>query len=74
VSDDDLVTSDACSYVAWGHSMLVDPWAEVQASAQEAETIVYSHIDMEAVAAVRKAIPTSAQRRLDVYKIESLRQ
>lgn len=31
-------------YVAWGHSMVVDPWAKVVSSAQEAEQIIYADI------------------------------
>lgn len=31
-------------YVAWGHSMVVDPWAKVVSSAQEGEQIIYADI------------------------------
>ena len=54
-------------YVAWGHSALVDPMGRVIASTKEKEDIVYGTMDIGAVAEARKAIPTSLQRRFDVY-------
>lgn len=35
------------SYVAWGHSMVVDPWGKVIAEAKENEEIVYANIGNE---------------------------
>ncbi len=31
-------------YVAWGHSMIVDPWGTILAEADEEETIIYADI------------------------------
>lgn len=31
-------------YVAWGHSMVVDPWGKVVITAKESEDIVYADI------------------------------
>uniref|UniRef100_A0A914UIP4 omega-amidase n=1 Tax=Plectus sambesii TaxID=2011161 RepID=A0A914UIP4_9BILA len=55
------------SYVAWGHSMVVDPWGTVISSAQEEETIVYADIDMAKLHETRKMIPLTMQRRTDLY-------
>lgn len=57
----------AASYHAWGHSLIVDPMAEVLAEAEEAETIVYADLDPEAVEGPRTRIPLRDQRRFDVY-------
>ncbi|RKO97058.1 hypothetical protein CXG81DRAFT_9421 [Caulochytrium protostelioides] len=56
-------------YIAWGHSMLVDPNGDVVAEAQDhqGEQIVYGTVDPARTAAVRQAIPVTTQRRFDVY-------
>lgn len=33
-------------YIAWGHSMIVDPWGKVIASAADKEDIVYADIGL----------------------------
>lgn len=33
-------------YVAWGHSMVVDPWAKVVVEAGDGEEIIYADIGM----------------------------
>lgn len=35
---------DGSDYVAWGHSMIVDPWGKVVASAQEKEEILVADL------------------------------
>lgn len=35
---------ESASYVAWGHSMAVDPWGKIIAEADAKETIVYADI------------------------------
>lgn len=59
---------ESAGYVAYGHSLVVNPWAEVVAEAQAGEEIVYADIDAELNARVRAQIPVSRQRRLDVYE------
>ncbi|PXF45130.1 Omega-amidase NIT2-B [Gracilariopsis chorda] len=60
-------------YKAWGHSMVVDPWGKVVASTEEKESLVIADIHLSRVEQVRKAIPTSKQRRRDVYTLEYLK-
>lgn len=56
-------------YVAWGHSMVVDPWGKVVAGGDRTdETIVYADIEVGLNARVREQIPVSKQRRLDMYE------
>ncbi len=55
------------SYTAWGHSMIVDPNAEVLVEAGEGEEIVYAELKGERIDEVRKGIPIYGQRRFDVY-------
>ena len=54
-------------YQAYGHTMVVDPMAQVVAEAEEAETIVTWELDSAKIEDTRKAIPLPYQRRFDVY-------
>jgi predicted amidohydrolase len=55
------------SYVAWGHSTLVDPMGQVIGTTDETEGIVYGLLDNELINETRSSIPTSNQRRFDLY-------
>ena len=55
------------SYHAWGHSMLVDPNAEVKEEAGEREEIIYAELSGDRIDEIRKGIPLLGQRRFDVY-------
>lgn len=61
----------SASYVAWGHSTVVNPWGEVIAKADETNQIVYADIDLNYLHEVRKMIPVTSQRRSDLYAVES---
>lgn len=54
-------------YTAWGHSMVVDPNAEVVVQTEEKEGIVEWELRPERIEEVRKGIPVTVQRRFDVY-------
>jgi omega-amidase len=60
------------SYIAWGHSTVVNPWGEVIAKADETEQIIYADIDVDYVKEVRAMIPISTQRRSDLYDVVPL--
>ncbi|XP_013182966.1 omega-amidase NIT2-A isoform X2 [Amyelois transitella] len=57
----------AAGYVAWGHSMVVDPWAEVVGKLDEKPGTLVVDIDFTKVEEVRSQIPIRSQRRTDVY-------
>lgn len=57
------------SYVAYGNSMVADPWGEVLARANEKEEIVYANIDLSKVVDVREELPLLKNRREDIYEI-----
>ncbi|KAL4656869.1 omega-amidase NIT2 [Arapaima gigas] len=63
---------ESASYVAWGHSTVVNPWGEVITKAGAEETVVYADIDLEYLAEVRQQIPISSQRRGDLYSVNAL--
>lgn len=54
-------------YHAYGHSMVVDPLAQVVAEADEKEDIVEWELDGARIDEVRRNIPLTTQRRFDVY-------
>ncbi|KAK4138780.1 hydrolase-like protein [Trichocladium antarcticum] len=54
-------------YHAWGHSLVVDPMAEVLVEAGEGEAIVTAELNGERIEEARKGIPLRDQRRFDVY-------
>ncbi len=52
---------------AYERSMVIDPWGTVLAQAPDRVGIVRAELDLEQVAAVRRGIPTLANRRPDAY-------
>jgi omega-amidase len=67
-----VARDETASYTAWGHSLVVSPWGKVLASTDEKESIVYCDIDLTAVDEIRQQIPTSLQKRSDIYKMMEL--
>jgi omega-amidase len=55
------------SYHAWGHTMAVNPNAEVMAEADENEVVIYADLDGAKIEETRRGIPLYTQRRFDVY-------
>ncbi|XP_010565652.1 omega-amidase NIT2 isoform X2 [Haliaeetus albicilla] len=61
---------EKASYVAWGHSTVVNPWGEVIAKAGAEEAVIYTDIDLKKLAEIRQQIPILSQKRHDLYGIE----
>ena len=59
----------SASYVAWGHSTIMDPWGTVVAKTEEKEDIVYAEIDLEKLKTIRDQVPITKQRRNEMYKV-----
>lgn len=60
------------NYVAYGNSMVVEPWGGIVGKAAECEEIIYADIDLNRVEKVRNELPLLKHRRTDVYKVEDL--
>lgn len=60
------------SYVAYGHSMVSDPWGKIVASTDEKESIIYTDIDKDVIKSVREQLPLLKHRRTDIYEINKL--
>ncbi|KAK1896535.1 Omega-amidase NIT2 [Dissostichus eleginoides] len=65
---------ESSSYVAWGHSTVVNPWGEVISKAGTEEEVIYADIDLQYLADVRQQIPITAQRRHDLYSVTSVQR
>ena len=57
------------SYVAYGRSMIVDPWGKVLASAGADEEIIYATVDKSIINKVREELPLLKNRRTDIYEL-----
>ena len=60
---------ETASYIAWGHSMVVDPWGKVISECDHKEDILYANVDLDYLESVREQIPVSKQKRSDLYKV-----
>eukprot|EP00762_Andalucia_godoyi_P003438 ANDGO_04329.mRNA.1 Nitrilase homolog 2 len=54
---------EAASYVAYGNSMVVDPWGEVLMRAGSAEEIIVTECTLEKAEEIRNAVPIREGRR-----------
>eukprot|EP00270_Netrium_digitus_P022165 TRINITY_DN9817_c0_g1_i5.p1 TRINITY_DN9817_c0_g1~~TRINITY_DN9817_c0_g1_i5.p1 ORF type:complete len:375 (-),score=70.96 TRINITY_DN9817_c0_g1_i5:180-1304(-) len=60
---------ESASYVAWGHSTLVDPFGVVVATTEEKEAIVIADMDFSEIIQRRSNLPIFSQRRGDIYSL-----
>lgn len=57
------------AYVAYGHSLVVDPWGRVVSSAGETEGVILADIDLNLVEKIRQELPLIRHRRPDLYSL-----
>jgi deaminated glutathione amidase len=62
-------TGGPTGHPAFGRSMVIDPWGTVVAQAPDGVGIVHAELDIDRVAAVRRQIPSLANRRPDTYEL-----
>lgn len=55
--------------MAYGNSMIVDPWGTVIARASDKPGVILAEIDLDYLEAVRRRNPSVANRRTDVYQL-----
>lgn len=63
--------TESC-YVAYGNSMIVDPWGSIVGKLDERENILVKEINLNYVDKVRESLPLLEHRRTDIYKLELL--
>ncbi|EDO30709.1 predicted protein [Nematostella vectensis] len=61
---------DNATYIAWGHSTVVNPWGKIVSKADHTEQILYAEIDLKYLNEVRSQIPVQFQKRDDVYELQ----
>lgn len=55
-------------YIAWGHSMIVDPWGSILSEANKKEEIIHADITQDKIDSIRMQIPVLKHRRTDIYE------
>ena len=60
---------ETASYVAWGHSIVCDPWGTVLHQCGAGEQVVVTELNMSRVSAIREQLPILSARRTDVYGV-----
>ncbi|CAL8082182.1 unnamed protein product [Orchesella dallaii] len=65
--------NEKAGYVAWGHSMVVNPWGTIVVEAPEEQKVVFADIDLDYIKQVRSQIPVSTQKRTDLYQLATLK-
>ena len=63
---------ERAAYVAWGHSIICDPWGSVVSELDEHEHVAVTELDLSLVASIRRQLPILSARRTDLYTIEAL--
>jgi len=60
-------STSAGDYQAWGHSMVVNPWAEILVEAEHEPGVWVAEVDPSQADRIREQVPTSYQKRADLY-------
>lgn len=60
---------EAASYIAYGNSLVMDPWGNTLARADEKESIIYAEVDLSTVNRIREELPLLKHRRTDLYEV-----
>jgi len=58
------------SYVAYGHSMVADPWGNILNEAGTGEEIIDTQINLPEIKKIRKELPLLENRRTDLYQLK----
>jgi len=61
---------EKASYVAYGHSLVADPWGNIISEASDKEEIIFSEIDLDFIDKIREELPLLKHRNEEVYKIK----
>lgn len=54
-------------YISYGHSVIVNPWGKVIASAGYSEKIIFGKINIDVVDQIRRQLPVLLHKRVDLY-------
>lgn len=57
------------SYVAWGHSMVCEPWGGIVHQCGTGEEVAVTELDLSRIDAIRRQLPILSARRTDLYEV-----
>lgn len=60
------------SYVAWGQTLIVNPWGDILAQLDEKEGTLFAEIDFSQIDEVRSQVPLIKNRRTDLYDVREI--
>ena len=60
--------NEKASYVAFGHSLAVNPWGEIIVEAGTGEEVIIAEIDLDYITRIRTELPLLEHRRAEIYK------
>jgi len=55
------------SYTAYGHSLITNPWGEIEKELDEKESILIHEINLKAVKSIRESLPLLKHRKPELY-------
>jgi omega-amidase len=67
-------TDHSATYTSWGHSLACSPTGTVIETASHEEQIIYCDMRLKEIEEVREGIPTSKQKRSDIYKVVNVKK
>lgn len=59
-------------YIAWGHSIIADPWGNVVMQLDEKEGVGIAELDLDEIDRIRGKLPLLSARRTDLYRVEEI--
>ena len=57
------------SYVAWGHSMVCEPWGGIVHQCGTGEEVAVTQLELSRIDAIRRQLPILSARRTDLYEV-----
>ena len=60
-------------YVAWGHSIITDPWGDIVMQMDEKPGVTVTEIDLDCIDTIRAKLPLMSARRTDVYELKEVK-
>ncbi len=59
---------EKASYIAYGHSLVANPWGDIISEASAKKEVIFSEIDLGFVDKIRRELPLLKHRKEEVYK------
>lgn len=60
-------------YIAYGHSIITDPWGDIVMQMDEKPGVTVTEIDLDYIDTVRAKLPLMSARRTDIYELRQVK-